>query len=197
MLLDNGLYTNGWKDWNRVDIYLDEPTLVERIRFETEVAEEERQKVLILLDDKPVTENEFDYISGRDLSSFSSLPIPQKPTLTTLSEFDIGFDSKADGYGYLDPTGKVLPTALQAVLTENEDGYGLSNEEKYETWRRQSTPSFSTDENSLNTVRSVTECFNLSPSMSQITLREEPEDDIKIIRLDTFTTDVLFEVAVS
>lgn len=195
MLLDNGLYTNGWKDWNRVDIYLDEPTLVERIRFETEVAEEERQKVLILLDDKPVTENEFDYISGRDLSSFSSLPIPQKPTLTTLSEFDIGFDSKADGYGYLDPTGKVLPTALQAVLTENEDGYGLSNEEKYETWRRQSTPSFSTDENSLNTVRSVTECFNLSPSMSQITLREEPEDDIKIIRLDTFTTDVLFEVA--
>lgn len=194
MLLDDGFYTNGWNDWNRIDIYLNEPVLIERIKFETGVAEEERQKVLILLDDKPVTESEYSYVSGRDLSSFATLPIPQKSALTTLSEFDIGFDDKIDGYGYLDATGKVLPIALQAVLAENEDGYGLSNEEKYKTWRRQSTPSFSTDENALNSIDSVTECFNISSSISQVTLREEPEANVKIVRLDSFTTDVEFEV---
>lgn len=202
MIKEENLYVNNYKDWNRIDFYLDKPAFIDKIRFETLAAEEERQKIKILLDDKPISREEYDYISGRDLSAFSSLPIPVPLPKTVISEFDEDFDDtpdytyddaygyRPDGYGYIDAYGHINNAILAEVLAENDDAYGLTIEERYSDWRHRMIPTLLTDDGyGFTAVRGATEYFDLSPASTQVTLRDAPLDAqyVEITRADHYT----------
>ena len=197
---DDQLYTNNWSDWNRIDIELEEPTIIEKIHFETLVAESDRQKIQILLDDEPISRDEYRYVSGRDLSEFENLPIPKEAEVTTnitkiaISEFDLEFDDTADGYGYIDSSGQVNQSALYEALSVNDDGYGLTVEERYINWRHGLIPALSTDdEDAFNTIQTNIEQLKITSSDTQVILNEVPMslNEIEAVRVDSFTEEVI------